>query len=241
MTNHTQESGLGLNFTQRVLHYQMFSPEPWNGFAAVAETYNAFDADDERREIFLEGPQFDLDDGEPVCERPGCVFAPGQPRTEANIIDGVRLVFTVDIADPTQAGEGEGTRILKFSPDPDRVQQEAGNDFTWFRLAEMYLIKAEALNELTPGSAEALDLVNTLRARVFDPDEPLGAIDRTAILAERQFELTGEGKRRQDLIRHGLFTQAWTHKPASPAHVVLLPIPQPQLDANPELVQNPGY
>jgi hypothetical protein len=83
--------------------------------------------------------------------------------------------------------------------------------------------------------------LNTLRERVFEPDEPLAAVDRSVILAERSFELTNEGKRRMDLIRHGMYTLAWEHKPAGASHLVLMPIPQPQLDANPELVQNPGY
>ncbi len=223
------QSGLGLNFVMRVLHYNMFTPSPWNGFAALAETYNAFDADDERREIFLEGPQVDLDTGDPVCERPGCAQG------------GVPLVFTVDIIDETAAGEGEGTRIMKWTPDPNRVAQENGNDVAYFRLGGIYLIKAEALNELSPGSGAALALLNTLRARVFDPDEPLTTIDRDVILLERLFELTNEAKRRQDLIRHGKFTAAWSFKQAGAPNLVLMPIPQPQLDANPMLVQNPGY
>ena len=222
------QSGLGLNFPMRVLHYNMFTPSPWNGFAALAETYNAFDSDDERREIFLEGPQVHLDTGDPVCERPGCAQG------------GVPLVFTVDINDETAAGEGEGTRILKWPPDPARVAQENGNDFTYFRLGGIYLIKAEA--SLEAGNAGvALGLLNTLRARVFEPDEPLTTADRDAILRERLFELTNEAKRRQDLIRHGVFTAAWSFKQAGAPHLVLLPIPQPQLDANPMLTQNPGY
>ncbi len=224
----TNQTGLGLNFVMRALHYEQFNPTPWNGFAALAETYNAFDADDARREIFLEGLQVDLDTGEPVCERPGC--AQGGPP----------LVFTVDIIDETQAGEGEGTRIIKWPPDPDRVAQESGNDVAYFRLAEMWLIKAEAEFELG-NSGEALSILNTLRERVFDPDEPLGAVDRDVILEERLFELTGEAKRRQDLIRHGRFTDPWSFKSAGAPHLVLMPIPQPQLDANPMLTQNPGY
>lgn len=221
------QSGLGLNFPMRVLHYNMFTPSPWNGFAALAETYNAFDADDERREIFLEGLQVDLDDGGPVCERPGCAQG------------GVPLVFTVDIIDETAAGEGEGTRILKWPPDPNRVAQENGNDFAYFRLGGIHLIKAEAQLEL--GTGDPLSILNMLRARVFDPDEPLTVVDRDAILLERLFELTNETKRRQDLIRHGKFTLAWSFKPAGASHLVLMPIPQPQLDANPLLTQNTGY
>lgn len=220
----TAQSGLGLVFLMQVLHYNMYTPSPWNGFAALAETYNAFDADDERREIFLEGPQIHLDTGVPVLER-----------------NGTPLVFTVDIIDETQAGEGEGTRIVKWPVDPNRVGPQAGNDVALFRLGGIFLIKAEALNELTPGSGAALALLNTLRERVFEPDEPLGAIDRDVILQERLFELTNEAKRRQDLIRHGLFTAAWSFKQAGAPHLVLMPIPQPQLDANPLLTQNTGY
>lgn len=220
----TAQSGLGLVFLMQVLHYNMYTPSPWNGFAALAETYNAFDADDERREIFLEGPQVHLDTGVPVLER-----------------NGTPLVFTVDIIDETQAGEGEGTRIIKWPLDPNRAGPQAGNDVALFRLGGIFLIKAEALNELSPGSGAALALLNTLRERVFEPDEPLGAIDRDVILQERLFELTNEAKRRQDLIRHGLFTAAWSFKQAGAPHLVLMPIPQPQLDANPLLTQNTGY
>jgi hypothetical protein len=219
------QTNLGFNSVMRMLHYNMLSGlTPWNGWAAIAEAYTAFDADDERREIFLEGAQVDLVTGDPVNDR-----------------QGNPLVFTVDIVNPASATEGEGTRIMKWPPDPNRVAHESGNDFAYYRLAGIHLIKAEALNELSPGSAEALQLLNTLRARVFDPDEPRASVDRDAILEERLFELTTETKRRQDLIRHGKFTQAWTHKPAGAAHLVLMPIPQPQLDANPLLVQNPGY
>jgi len=85
--------------------------------------------------------------------------------------------------------------------------------------------------------------VNQLRARPKETVAPAlaGPITRDLILQERRFELTGEAKRRQDLIRHGKYTQAWGYKPASAAFRVLLPIPQKQLDANPMLTQNPGY
>ena len=226
------QAGLGLNFMMRVLHYNMINPTPWNGMAALAETYNAFDADDERREIFLEGPQVHIDTGEDVCERPANSAA-------SCAAGGTRLVFTVDIIDETQAGEAEGTRILKWPPDPNRVSFENGNDFTYFRLGGIYLIKAEAQLEL--GTGDPLGILNMLRARVFDPDEPLTAIDRDVILEERLFELTNESKRRMDLIRHGKFTLAWSFKDAGASHVVLMSIPQTQLDANPLLTQNPGY
>ena len=214
---------LGTNFLYRALHYNQLSPTPWNGFATIAEVYNAFDADDQRRQIFLVGQQINFDTGEPVNDRAG------RP-----------LVFTVTIGNETAAGEHEGARIAKWPSDPAHVNQEHGNDFAYFRLGEIYLIKAEAQFELG-NTAGALVLLNQLRARVFEPDEPLLAVDRDVILRERLFELTGEAKRRQDLIRHGKYTAAWSFKPATQAHKILMPIPQSQRDANPMLSQNPGY
>lgn len=220
--------GLGLNFLMRALHYNQYDPSPWNGFATIAETYFAFDTDDQRREVFLAGAQTHVETGVPVNDR-----------------SGAPLFFTPEIADETSATESEGVRIMKWPTDPNHVQQDNGNDFGVFRLAEMYLIKAEALNELgqTP---TAINLVNTIRARVFSPAKPLSlsltqAEFRDAILDERLFELISEAKRRQDLIRHGQYTAPWSFKQQREPYRILMPIPQTQLDANPLLVQNAGY
>ena len=214
---------LGMRFINASLHYNQFTPGPWNGFSILADAYNQFDADDQRRAAFLVGPQVNVETGLPVTDRAG-----------------VPLNFTVNINDATAAQEHEGARFLKWPPDPAHSQPDNGNDFAWFRLAEILLIKAEAQFELG-NTAGALLILNQLRARVFEPDEPLLTVTRDIILRERLFELAAEGKRRQDLIRHGKFTQAWTFKPASAAYKILMPIPQTQLDANPLLVQNPGY
>ena len=220
------KTDVGMNFIMRALHYnQLTNATPWNGFATLAQTYNAFDADDQRRQMWLAGPQTNVETGVPVNDR-----------------GGNALVFTTTINDITLATEGEGPRFYKYPADPTRPAGEInGNDYAVFRLAEIHLIKAEALNEQTPGSPAALLLVNALRARVFNPAEPLAAIDRAALLQERLFELAAEARRRQDLIRHGRFIEAWEHKPAGTANLILMPIPQSQLDANPLLVQNPGY
>jgi hypothetical protein len=215
---------LGFRMFQATLHYNQFNPTPWNGFSSLADVYNQFDAADERIQSFLVGPQVNLETGLPVNDR-----------------QGNPLNFTVAIADVTQANEREGARIGKWVYDPNHSGPDNGNDWVVFRLAEIMLIKAEALNEQTPGSPAALLIVNNLRARAFNPDVPLATIDRAAILRERLFELVFEGKRRQDLIRFGQFDDAWTFKPASSAFRVLMPIPQTQLDANPLLVQNTGY
>lgn len=221
--------GLGLNFVMRALHYNQYDPSPWNGFATIAQTYNSFDSLDRRRGIFLVGPQFNVLTGDTVCVRPGC--AQGAPR----------LVFTTTIADITQATEGEGARIYKWPADPSHIAQHNGNDFAWFRLSEMYLIKAEAMLNGATGSSTPLALVQEVRTRAFTVDT-LSAVDLDAILRERLFELTGEGKRRQDLIRFGQYTQPWQFKTVqTDDRYVLMPIPQGQIGANPLLTQNPGY
>lgn len=228
VVKHLAEDQVGFQMIYRPMHYNHGFGGGWNGFSTLAETYNAFDQEDVREDIFLVGCQVNLQTGAPITDRAG---AP--------------LCITPVIQDVTDAGEHEGARIYKWPGDPNWSGVNHGNDYAYFRLGEIYLIKAEALNELgrTP---EAVALVNTLRARVFDPDEPLTgtftqASFREQVLRERLFELTGEAKRRQDLIRHGKFTQAWAFKDPQDAYRILMPIPQTQVDANPLLTQNPGY
>jgi hypothetical protein len=217
--------GLGLNFVMRTLHYNQFNPSPWNGFATLAQTYNAFDSLDRRRNIFLVGPQVNLESGAPAKDRAGSP-----------------LVFTTTIADVTQATEGEGARIYKWPIDTKHVQQNNGNDFAWFRLGEIYLIKAEAELEGGTGTPDPLTLLKLVRARSVPQPDTLSVVNRDVILRERLFELTEEGKRRQDLIRHGKYTAPFEFKPTLTADFrVLMPIPQTQIDANPLLTQNPGY
>src|SRR6266853_215825 len=227
VVKYADADGLGFNMVMRTLHYNQFSPSPWNGFATLAQTYNAFDSLDLRRKMFLVGPQVNVESGKPTTDRKG------NP-----------LVFTVTIANVTSATEGEGARIYKWPADPKHVQQNNGNDFAWFRLAEMYLIKAEAELAGGTGSSTPLALLRLVRARAFTGADTLSAVTTDVILRERLFELNSEGKRRQDLIRHGKYTACWqfkeTYCPAADK-IVLMPIPQTQIDANALITQNPGY
>ena len=243
------QAGFGWNehFLYRALHYNSGAGGAWNGFSTLAETYYAFDtlrietrqvpgtnrtadllvSGDLRHSVFLAGPHRNVLTGELVNDRAG-----------------VQLFFTPEIRDATQAAENEGVRIYKWPADPNFVGQWHGNDVAYFRLAEIYLIKAEALNELgQPG--EAMQIVNMLRERVFDPDKPATESSQEAvrerIRKERLFELAAEAKRRQDLIRYGRYTLPWAFKEAGAPYRILMPIPLTQLDANPMLEQNPGY
>jgi starch-binding outer membrane protein, SusD/RagB family len=120
------------------------------------------------------------------------------------------------------------------------------------RIAEMYLTRAEAnarLNNLTP----ATDDLNALRAQritgyanVTFPDQ---ATLLDAIATERFKELCFEGFRYRDLKRTGSAVQRNASDVASPlwqtipanSNLLTLPIPQSELLANKNMVQNPGY
>jgi len=226
------QPGLGLTFAMATLHYNQYSggETPWNGFSTIGDTYGAFDPADARRQIFLAGPQVNQVTGLPVNDRAGNA-----------------LVFDSAIVDDTKASEGTGVRIMKWPVDPNHLDRENGNDYPIFRLGEIYLIKAEALNELGQ-TAQAVALVNTVRARVFNPPKPIAAATqqaaRDAILKERLFELTDEGKRRQDLIRMGGWQKPWSFKSVASQtqlYRVLMPLSQTVLGTNPKLEQNPGY
>lgn len=121
-------------------------------------------------------------------------------------------------------------------------------DIVLIRLAEIYLMRAEA--KLRKGdSAGALADVNFLRAsRTARPDqtpEPLSAIDLDILFRETGFELYWEGFRRNYQIRFGKYEDSWTGKTDSDVNKRLFPIPQRAIDgASSEegfLTQNPGY
>ena len=239
--------GLGMDYAMAILHYNQYAPlAPWNGFAIQAQTYNAFDSTDKRRRVVLIGPQNDVLSGAFACVRPGC--AGGAPDNYGPVWESThRLIFTDTIHNIRSAAEGEGGRIYKWPADPNHVAQNSGNDFAWFRLGEIYLIKAE-VEHVLGNDALALALLDSLRARRDTVAPPLvGAVSDALILKERLFELLGENKRRQDLIRFGGYTNRADDpslvggKQPRADYYVLMPVPQSQIDANPLLTQNPGY
>ena len=231
---HVTDQALGEDFPMRTLHYNQLNTgwgTPWNGLSTLAEAYNQFDPADERRGMWLAGPQNSFETGLPAKDR-----------------TGARLTFTTDIPDASQAGEGTGIRFNKFPPLPNAPSGSGHpNDFTFFRLAEMYLIKAEA--ELALGqTGPALVDLNTIHSRHFTPPQAVAAVSQDAILKERLFEFAGENKRRTDLIRFGKYLNQWSttmlngkKDQTSKPYLILFPIPATQIASNPLLKQNPGY
>lgn len=108
-----------------------------------------------------------------------------------------------------------------------------------YRLADVILMRAEALNELGK-PADAVVLLNQIRARAGVPlsTAVTQADVRSAIENERYVELAFEGKRYYDLKRTGRYA-AVTGK--TDPNWLRWPISSVEITKNPNLVQNPGY
>ena len=121
-------------------------------------------------------------------------------------------------------------------------QVASGNeDIIVTRLAEMYLIRAEANARLNAAAATVQADINVIRNRAGLANiattvttQP-GLLD--AILQERRVELAMEGFRFADLRRHGKAEAVLGVATTK----LLWPVPQYERDVNPKLAQNPGY
>ncbi len=217
------------NFYMRTLHYNMISASPWNGFTTIAEIYDSFGANDPRRQVMWIGQQYE------GLTWPAANTA-GKKVEERTA--GVPLIFTKNCP-IFDASESNGIRVPKYQPDIAAPGGQGENDFIILRLADIMLVKAEALSR-SGNNAAALPIVNAVRARAGVP--ALMSVNLDGIYRERTHEMFWEGVRRQDQIRFGKFLDGYTNKPGvSNAKVLLFPIPAKQLSNNPNLKQNPGY
>ena len=182
-----------------------------------------------RRNVgFLVGQQYNLTTDQPLMAR--------NPSTQP-------LVFTPEVTIRTSGTtlETAGIRVLKYAFDYGVPSGQRNNDWVVLRYADVLLMQAEAILRGGNGSeADALALVNGIRQN--RGVNPLAAITLDELIDERGRELYWEGWRRQDLIRFGKFLNPRQETPtASPAHVLVYPIPAQQIAVNPNLEQNFGY
>lgn len=130
--------------------------------------------------------------------------------------------------------------------------REKNSDIILMRLADVLLLKAEALVELNKVDL-AMPIVNRIRQRAGLTDLELNLPQdkaRLAVETERQLELVLEGHRWFDLIRNNRMVEVMSkHKgkdgnllvPDVKAFRAHLPIPQSEKDKNVNLTQNEGY
>jgi starch-binding outer membrane protein, SusD/RagB family len=134
-----------------------------------------------------------------------------------------------------------GARMKKYEVDATGTKDGKlmENDIVLFRYADVLLMKSEAkVRNGGDGDAE----LNEVRNRVGAPARKATLEN---LLAERQLELAWEGWRRQDLIRFGQFTRAYSSRPQLPneenGYTTVFPIPEKVKGMNPQLIQNVGY
>jgi hypothetical protein len=246
----------GNQFTRFGFYYYLVNAYGFNVGESIAmsttpEFYNRFNIPgDFRTKTWLVGPQFYPDGTGGFTTQP--VYYPG---TTTQIV--INPVLTLVQPKPmdlgnTIASQAEGVRSIKYYPDPTTIQATRlnGNDVPVFRLADVYLMKAEA--ELRGATATSINgtlqtpayLVNLLRTRAGAQAAPSVTLD--TLLDERARELSWEGWRRNDLIRFGQFEKSYP----LPNDVLtmttdvtrrLFPIPISEIQLNSNLVQNPGY
>ena len=221
--------------------------------STTPEFYNRFNlAGDVRKNAWLIGKQFlpnvsdrSQDLTKPIFYAnttnqieifPDLVLKPGKPMDLGN----------------TLADQAKGIRSIKYFPDVNAIQATRlnGNDMPFLRLADVILMKAEAIlrgaNATTVNGElqTPLILVNKIRTRAGA--ELATNVTLETLLDDRAREFSWEAWRRNDLIRYGKFEIDYP----LPNDVLnmnkdvtrrLYPIPANELKLNANLVQNPGY
>lgn len=162
-----------------------------------------------------------------------------------------------------------GYYVRKYLPEEvqNNTSIQAYHDWIYFRLAEMYLNYAEALNEVDGPTAAVYDAVNTVRARSGVVNLPAGLTQdqmRERIMNERAIELSFEEHRWWDARRwkkgaewfggemYEMYIEkdaegnlTYTKKPFETRvyrdYMDLYPIPISEMNKNPLFQQNPGW
>ncbi|MDR1415601.1 MAG: RagB/SusD family nutrient uptake outer membrane protein [Odoribacteraceae bacterium] len=230
---------------------------PWGGICAVPQFIDTFDPDDSRlAENWIQGDQFSADGDLLYCTMGSYS---GRPLSFINAVPSV-----------AESEEIHGFRHGKFEIALGaRVQ--LSNDWPLLRYADVLMMKAEALLRDGSG-AEAAAIVTTVRERNFKSNPSKATVTAAQLAAgsvydygrrdnlvphtfeggadvlygrfldELGWEFNQEGRRRQDMIRFGVYTtKSWFSHAPNGSHRAILPIPRSQLEKNPNLHQNPGY
>ncbi|PSL07154.1 RagB/SusD family nutrient uptake outer membrane protein [Cecembia rubra] len=204
-------------------------------------------------------------DGLPISESP--LYNPQNRKENRDPRLGASIYFPGDIFlvdlnrpfignTPTGFGRRKYTRN-QASPEGVAVFSPGGQDFYLIRYADVLLMRAEALAELGQ-LGEVYNLVNQVRVRAGMPvieDVEGSGLSQGQLIDivrhERRVELAFESLRFFDLKRWGIMEEAYARAAADPVgpfnpqyrgrRSEVFPIPQQELDANRNLVQNPVW
>lgn len=144
--------------------------------------------------------------------------------------------------------------VNKYQPQPGENIADA--NIPLLRLSEAYLNAAEAAVK-TGDNAAAVTYLDAIVNRA-DPDSTVKGLTLTLdnVLNERRKELVAEGHRMYDVMRNGLSIKREDVEESDIArtrhdtpymdydrtfYMIILPIPKREMDANPNMKQNPGY
>lgn len=228
---------------------------PWGGMCAIPQFISTFDPADKRlTENFIMGQQYTSKGDSLYCTMGSLK---GQPLAFINEVPGV-----------DKSEEIHGYRFGKFEIALGS-SNILNNDYPLLRYADVLMMKAECL--LRKGDANgAAELVTQVRQRAFDDqakatvtgDELLQGsvydyglrnhlettneggddIQFGRFLDELGWEFNQEGRRRQDMIRFGVYTsKSWFSHSPNGDYRALYPIPRGRIETNSNLTQNPGY
>jgi len=231
------------------------SQTPWGGMCAIPQFIDTFDPEDKRlTNNFMMGQQYSAS-GETLLVTMGGLV--GQPLALINELPGVH--FSEEI---------HGYRFEKFEIGLGS-SNVLNNDYPLFRYADVLMMKAECL--LRTGDKDgAASIVSQVRARAFDDpakavvtgDQLLQGssydyglrneftstteggddIQYGRFLDELGWEFNQEGRRRQDMIRFGVYTsKSWLSHSPNGDYRSIYPIPRGRLETNSNLTQNSGY
>lgn len=221
---------LGYNQT-----FGTYTAQHWNGCCTTPGFFDTWDQTDPRFKDdrlksktgfnlgFLVGAQF---------------YAAGVAvKTKTNI----PLVFTKEFSIQNSVEEA-GVRVIKYAPDVATAYPGSSeNDFQYYRLTDVYLMRAEAKLRKGDATGAQTDLNAVRTARKFKAID-LAEVTLDKIYNERGFEFYWEGSRRNDMVRFNKYCDARYEKAAvTPTYKVLFPIPASAIEANAQLKQNPGY
>jgi len=229
---------------------------PWGGSCAIPQFIDTFDPEDSRlTQNFIYGQQYSSSGDSLFCTMGSIV---GEPLAYINEVPGI---------DDSQEIHGYRFGKFEYAMGSSNI---LNNDYPLFRYADVLMMKAECL--LRTGKAdEAAAIVTQVRERSFKSNPAKAVVTGSELmqgsvydyglrnhiasseeggediaygrfLDELGWEFNQEGRRRQDLIRFGVFTKkSWLSHAPNGENKALFPISTKALESNSNLTQNQGY